>query len=172
MSEPLLKVHNQVTAASWSPHHGTNQIAVAMENNMQIIDLRSINKGAVYSLDGAHGDPIRDMDFNPNRQYYMASCGDDGCTKFWDIRNLTVPVLNRQDHYHWYAVAFFVVPTFPDLRRFGDCRVWQVRYNVFHDQLVLTAGSDARVVLTSASSLSSEPFGKLVADEKDNEDGK
>ena len=50
-------------------------------------------------------------------------------------------------------------------------RVWQVRYNVFHDQLVLTAGSDARVVLTSAASLSSEPFGKLASDDKDNDDG-
>lgn len=50
-------------------------------------------------------------------------------------------------------------------------RVWQVRYNVFHDQLVLTAGSDARVVLTSAASLSSEPFGKLVSDDKDNDEG-
>ncbi len=50
-------------------------------------------------------------------------------------------------------------------------RVWQVRYNVFHDQLVLTAGSDARVVLTSAASLSSEPFGKLMSDDKDNDEG-
>lgn len=50
-------------------------------------------------------------------------------------------------------------------------RVWQVRYNVFHDQLVLSAGSDARVVLTSAASLSSEPFGKLMSDDKDNDDG-
>ena len=50
-------------------------------------------------------------------------------------------------------------------------RVWQVRYNVFHDQLVLTSGSDARVVLTSAASLSSEPFGKLMSEEKDNDEG-
>lgn len=50
-------------------------------------------------------------------------------------------------------------------------RAWQVRYNSFHDQLVLTAGSDARVVLSSAASLSSEPFGKLISDDKDNEEG-
>lgn len=81
---------------------------------MQIVDLRSINKGPVYSLDSAHGDPIRDMDFNPNRQYYMVSCGDDGFTKFWDIRNLTVPVLNRQDHYHWYRIGS-ILHVIPDL---------------------------------------------------------
>lgn len=101
-SEPLVKTHNQVTAANWSPHHGTNQIAVAMDTNLQVVDLRSINKGSVYSIENAHIEPIRDLDFNPNRQYYMATCGDDGCTKFWDVRNISRPVLSRHDHYHWY----------------------------------------------------------------------
>ena len=36
-SEPLVKVHNQVTAAGWSPHHGTNQVAIAMETNLQVL---------------------------------------------------------------------------------------------------------------------------------------
>ena len=101
-SEPIMKVHNQVTASNWSPHHGTNQIAVAMENNLQMVDLRSLNKGPVASIENAHGtEPVRDLDFNPNRQYYLASCGDDGFTKFWDIRNTSCPVLTRHDHVHW-----------------------------------------------------------------------
>jgi hypothetical protein len=37
-------------------------------------------------------------------------------------------------------------------------RVWSVRYNAFHDQLLLTCSSDSRVVLNSIPSLSSEPF--------------
>lgn len=44
-------------------------------------------------------------------------------------------------------------------------RVWSVRYNHFHDQLVLTSSSDSRVILTNAMSISSEPFGHLVEDE-------
>ena len=71
-----------------------------------MIDLRSINKGAVYSLENAHSQPIRDLDFNPNRQYLMATGGDDGCTKFWDIRNIQSPVLSRQDHFHWYVLSW------------------------------------------------------------------
>ena len=35
--------------------------------------------------------------------------------------------------------------------------VWSVRYNTFHDQLLLTCSSDNRVVLNSILSLSSEP---------------
>ena len=48
-------------------------------------------------------------------------------------------------------------------------RVWSVRYNHFHDQLVLTSSSDSRVILTNASSISSEPFGHLDDDEDDSD---
>ena len=48
-------------------------------------------------------------------------------------------------------------------------RVWSVRYNHFHDQLILTSSSDSRVILNNIVSLSSEPFGHL--DEEDEEDG-
>jgi hypothetical protein len=36
------------------------------------------------------------------------------------------------------------------------CRVWCVRFNPFHDQLILSASSDARVLISSAASVSSE----------------
>ncbi|XP_061651816.1 EARP-interacting protein homolog isoform X2 [Phyllopteryx taeniolatus] len=44
-------------------------------------------------------------------------------------------------------------------------RVWSVRYNHSHDQLVLTASSDSRLILSNMVSISSEPFGHLVDDE-------
>ena len=44
-----------------------------------------------------------------------------------------------------------------------------MRYNHFHDQLVLTSSSDSRVILNNIVSLSSEPFGHL--DDADEEEG-
>ena len=44
-------------------------------------------------------------------------------------------------------------------------RVWSVRYNPFHDQLLLTCSSDNRVVLSSIPSLSSEPFKTIIDDD-------
>ena len=35
----------------------------------------------VYSIENAHNQLVRDIDFNPNKQYYLASCGDDCKTK-------------------------------------------------------------------------------------------
>lgn len=48
---------------------------------------------------------------------------------------------------------------------FAKSRVWSVRYNHSHDQLVLTASSDSRLILSNMVSISSEPFGHLVDDE-------
>ena len=45
-----------------------------------------------------------------------------------------------------------------------------MRYNHFHDQLILTSSSDSRVVLNNIVSLSSEPFGHL--DDEDEDDDK
>ena len=44
-------------------------------------------------------------------------------------------------------------------------RVWSVRYNHSHDQLVLTGSSDSRVILSNMASISSEPFGHLADDD-------
>lgn len=41
-----------------------------------------------------------------------------------------------------------------------------MRYNSFHDQLILTCSSDNRVVLSSIPSLSSEPFKTVIDDEQ------
>jgi len=45
-----------------------------------------------------------------------------------------------------------------------------VRFNHFHDQLILTASSDSRVILNNVSTLSSEPYGKLIEDPEDEEE--
>ncbi|XP_013387812.1 EARP-interacting protein homolog [Lingula anatina] len=130
------------TSGRWNPHHNCSQIATSNDTSIRGWDLRS-NK-QVYTIENAHSQLVRELDFNPNKQYYLATCGDDCKTKFWDIRNSNEPLKVLSDHSHW---------------------VWSVRYNHFHDQLVLTSSSDSRVVLTNAISISSEPYGHLVEDE-------
>ena len=44
-----------------------------------------------------------------------------------------------------------------------------MRYNHFHDQLVLSAGSDSHVVLHNVVSLSSDPYGQLHGGTGENE---
>lgn len=141
------KGHPKFTAGRWNPHHNNTQIATANDTTVRGWDVRSMKEA--YKIENAHNQLVRDLDFNPNKQYYLASCGDDCKVKFWDIRNTNSAVLSLSDHSHW---------------------VWSVRYNQFHDQLVLTSSSDSRVILTNTSSISSEPCGH-VDEDKDSING-
>uniref|UniRef100_A0A671S2W3 EIPR1-like beta-propeller domain-containing protein n=1 Tax=Sinocyclocheilus anshuiensis TaxID=1608454 RepID=A0A671S2W3_9TELE len=137
------------TAGKWSPHHNSTQLATANDTAIRGWDLRSMSQ--IYCIESAHGQLVRDLDFNPNKQYYLASCGDDCKVKFWDVRHINEPVKCLEEHSHW---------------------VWSVRYNHSHDQLLLTGSSDSRVILSNMVSISSEPFGHLVDDDElsDNEE--
>ncbi|KAF7247612.1 hypothetical protein EYD10_06454 [Varanus komodoensis] len=130
------------TSGRWSPHHNCTQVATANDTAIRGWDIRTMNQ--IYCIENAHGQLVRDLDFNPNKQYYLASCGDDCKVKFWDTRNVSEPVKTLEEHSHW---------------------VWNVRYNHSHDQLVLTGSSDSRVILSNMVSISSEPFGHLVDDD-------
>ena len=55
----------------------------------------------IYCIENAHGQLVRDLDFNPNKQYYLASCGDDCKVRFWDTRNVAEPVKTLEEHSHW-----------------------------------------------------------------------
>ena len=50
-------------------------------------------------------------------------------------------------------------------------RVWSVRYNHAHDQLVLSSSSDSRVILSNMASISSEPFGPAMDEDDEDEEG-
>lgn len=58
-------------------------------------------RSQIYCIENAHGQLVRDLDFNPNKQYYLVSCGDDCKAKFWDTRNVTEPVRTLEEHSHW-----------------------------------------------------------------------
>ncbi|CAG9771069.1 unnamed protein product [Ceutorhynchus assimilis] len=126
--------HNpKFTTGKWNPHQNCNQFTAATETHLKTYDIRMGD--LAWQIDNAHDQLIRDLDYNMNKQYHVATCGDDAFVKIWDFRQPTNPVYSRNEHSHW---------------------VWCVRFNHFHDQLILTASSDARVLLSSAASVSSE----------------
>ncbi|KAI5755341.1 hypothetical protein M8J77_016100 [Diaphorina citri] len=128
------------TTGKWNPQNNSSQFVCVDDTNARAWDLRAPSKCA-WSIEGAHTQLVRDIDLNPNKQYIVATCGDDGKAKFWDVRSPGVPLVCRSDHYHW---------------------IWNIRYNHYHDQLVATASSDTRVLITCLQSISSEPNSKDI----------
>jgi len=145
---------SQLTTGAWNPHQGSNVFAaVADDHVVRAFDVRHFNSGQggnsdgpVWKVESPGHHTVRSLDFNPNRQYHLATAGDDGCVRVWDLRSPATPLLARSDHSHW---------------------VWSVKFNQFHDQLVLTASSDSKVALTCLASISSEPYGPLVDEDED-----
>jgi len=127
------KIVAHITMAAWNPHLNGNTVAMAIGSGVQAYDIRSMSES--FQIDSAHLPTVRHIDFNPNVQYTMATCGDDGRVALWDSRKCSQPLTTRNDHAHW---------------------VWQVRFNPIHDQLLLSCSSDTRLVLNSIASLSSE----------------
>lgn len=137
----------QVTAARFNTHRNCHQVATACGSQVTAWDSRSGTSCWQIQHASSQGN-IRSMDFNPNKQYYIATAGDDGQIVVWDSRESTKPLHASRQHSHW---------------------VWSVRYNSFHDQLFLSSGSDSRVVLSSLATLSSEPYGHIVDEEEERE---
>ena len=127
-------------ALKWDPHH-VDQFGAAMNDGIYLWDLRSGQ--ASITRKHAHAECVRDFDYNPNKPCHLATGGDDGQVKFWDVRKLKIPLKTVSDHTHW---------------------VWCVEYNRFHDQLLISAGSDRNVNLWRISSISSARLIELNED--------
>lgn len=110
----------------------SNMVAVAMDSTIKGYDFRSPKEA--YSIDKAHAEGVRDIDFNPNKAYYFATGGDDAKLKFWDVRNTKEPAKTLAAHSHW---------------------VWSVKYNRYQDQLIVSSSSDNQVKLWNVKSISS-----------------
>ena len=126
---------------AWDPHSNGDTVAVTRGSAVHLLDLRhdtSIPSGMVESFAAHRFNTVLDMDFNPNKPYVMATAGQDGLVQFWDLRAAKQPLtVCRGGHSHW---------------------VQSVQYNPFHDQLVLSSGTDSICNLWRISSISSAPL--------------
>ncbi|XP_049879717.1 EARP and GARP complex-interacting protein 1 [Pectinophora gossypiella] len=142
---PPARARTKLAGGKWNPHQGGAQFAVLQDMHIKCYDTRAEGSKPAWSIDNAHRQLVRDLDFNPNRQFQLASVGDDAALNIWDYRNGKEPIFTRTDHSHW---------------------VWTVRYNAYHEQLLLTGSSDARALLTAAASVcaDTDDAGPLLED--------
>lgn len=75
------------------------QFTTATDTHIKTFDIRSGE--LAWNIENAHNQLIRDLDYNMNKQYHFATCGDDGFVKIWDFRQTNTPVYSRSDHSHW-----------------------------------------------------------------------
>lgn len=118
----------------WDPHHAHSLAVGCASGALVAMDTRTMK--AAHSVQAAHSQKVRGIDYNPNKPYVALSCGDDYYVRYWDLRKPDEPLLATKAHAHWVTCAL---------------------YNRFHDQLVLSSGTDNAVKLWRATSISSAP---------------
>jgi WD40 repeat protein len=127
-----------ISTSSHDPHHN-NLHAIASENHILIHDLR--DNSQKYSIPDAHKGKILCLDFNPNNPYHLASSSIDSTVRIWDMRKPEKCLRVIHEHSHW---------------------VYQAKYNNYHDQLMVTSGSDNSVILHRVVSGSSTPMDENI----------
>jgi len=124
-------IKGKIWCGGWNPHHH-NDIVTTNDHYIRGWDIRSLKE--TFNIPHAHTPFVRDIDHNPNRDYYIVSGGDDNYIKFWDIRKPGRAVKTQKAHNHW---------------------VHNVKYNRFHDQFIISSSSDCSVSLWNIPSVSS-----------------
>ena len=130
-----------VGGAALNPHFST-VLAVCVGDSVLGFDTREASGKPVWRLPG-DAEHVRDVDFNPNRPYFLCCGGDAGQLRFWDYRKPDEPVEQRfSGHSHWLT---------------------SVAFNPHHDSLVLSSGTDGAVNLYNAKSVSSSVSSSLAS---------
>lgn len=153
--------HAVGAAAAWDPHH-PKCVAAAAGDGVRSWDVRA--KKSSYAVAEAHTAVCRALDYNPNKPWQLATGGDDCLVKCWDLRRTAQPLVVLDGHSHWWVSSCCFVPLCASLTAHYHGRVWSVRYNRFHDQLLVSGGSDGAALLWRASSISSAPLMELDDD--------
>lgn len=102
--------------------HEPSQIYQIGGKHLNLYDIRSSK--LVQSCELKYR--TRSFDVNPNRPDWVSVACDDRSISIFDMRQPQAPCLLDTGHTHW---------------------IWSLRYNPFHDRLMLSSGSDNRAIL-------------------------
>jgi hypothetical protein len=146
--------------ASWDPHN-THMCAVTLGTNIAIVDFRTPPK-VVHGLKSCHRLGVMDVDYNSVKPMVLCSSGQDSLIKFWDLR-FTSSYTNEQPTQPDDEVTDWSIHQPLKIIRGGHTH-WAnvVKYNTFHDQLILSGGTDGICNLWRISSISSAPLTDLA----------
>ncbi|KAG2171614.1 hypothetical protein INT43_008340 [Umbelopsis isabellina] len=118
-----------LNACHWSPHAPYNMIAIGgYSGALDIVDNRVPSSAQpVWTSAPCHKGGIFDVQFSPIISYWIASAGEDGITKIWDIR-YGHPVAKIEGH---------------------DRRVNSVTWANLHPEILCTCSSDSSLKMWS-----------------------
>ena len=132
-AEILGGANQECTTIKRNPHD-QKVLAAGIDEKVCLSDIRKQTKGPDIAFT-AHADQVLDVAFNSSKLHTLATSGCDGAIRVWDIRKPDRSLLAFEDDQsgHW---------------------ITKIRYNPFHDQLILSGSTSTFVSLYRACSVS------------------
>lgn len=153
---------------SWDPHD-THNILATSGVDIVAFDMRVSASSSSSIIPSAHRYGVVDVCHNHSQSNVVATAGMDGVIKFWDLRMQSSSSSGKDN-----TPLSSLLPPPPLLKAVrGGHSHWTTRavYNPFHDQLVLSGGSDGIANLWRISSCSSAPLLELHGGDDEDDDG-
>jgi len=154
---------------AWDPHGNGDAVAVTHGGtHVRLLDWRigdsngNNNSATTVELPHCHRGGVTSLDYNPNKPYTLATAGQDGVAKVWDLRYHSGS--HHHHHHHQQQPYSSTIPPprrrRPVLTARGGHSHWiaSLHYNPCHDQLVLTTGTEGVANLWRWSTVSSAPL--------------
>jgi len=88
----------------WDPHHA-HALGVGCGCGLVTLDTRSMK--VAHAVRNGHEQPLRSIDFNPNKPNVLLTAGDDFQMRWWDLRKSAAPLVSLKAHSHWVTCAAF-----------------------------------------------------------------
>ena len=64
-----------------NPHQNCQQFCTANDHHVRGWDVRGPSHSMAFHFENPGHNVVRCLDFNPNKQYHMATAGDDGAVR-------------------------------------------------------------------------------------------
>lgn len=126
LSNSFDEYRRRFITGKFDPHH-RDLFGCTIADRFEIYDWRQTSDHLVAVRNGCfHTGDVLDLDFNPNVPNEVVTVGQDAKNAFWDLRN-TVKPLEVLDTGHKNCIQY-------------------VKYNCFHDQLILTGGPSSTLL--------------------------
>lgn len=115
-AKPFTSHTSSVEDLQWSPSEPTVFASCSADRSIRVWDVRVKDRKSVIGVAGAHDEDVNVISWNLKTNYLLASGGDEGAVKVWDLRSFkgcaafplflhTAPHNTRADHFFRLFVA-------------------------------------------------------------------
>ncbi|ETO24855.1 hypothetical protein RFI_12302 [Reticulomyxa filosa] len=133
-------------ALEWQPKQAHIFIVGGVSKNLKVVDLRELSRDPSKAVPrvfrDAHDHVIRDIAWNPFLEYWIATCGDDGCVKIWDMRYDYAPVRVLRGHTNSVHTSEMLTRCYLNTKKQK-----KVRWSKSHAEMLITGSTDRTLML-------------------------